>query len=51
MVDYFELVTTVMVTSVWAAFDLQAMVTPSELLFIDWLTIAQGKIRTKFHKW
>ena len=35
--DYFELVTTLMVTTVFTTFDLQTMVTPSELLFIDWL--------------
>ena len=38
--DYFELVTTVIVTAVWAIYLLQAMVTSSGLLDIDWLAKA-----------
>ena len=38
--DYFELVTTVIVTAVWAMYLLQAMVTSSGLLDIDWLAKA-----------
>ena len=42
--DYFELVTTVIVTSVWAPYFIQAMVTSSGLLDIYWLCqgLAQG---------
>ena len=38
--DYFELVTTDIVTSVWATYFLQTMVTSSGLLYIDWLAKA-----------
>ena len=38
--DYFELVTTVIVTAVWAMYFLQAMVASSGLLDIDWLAKA-----------
>ena len=38
--DQFELVTTVMVTSVLEIFVFQTMIPPSELLFIDWLAKA-----------
>ena len=42
--DYFELVTTVtvIVTAGWAMYFLQAMVTSSGLLDIDWLATSQG---------
>ena len=38
--DYFELVTTVIVTAVWAMYFLQAMVASPGLLDIDWLAKA-----------
>ena len=34
--DYFELVTTVIGTTIWVTYWLQTVVTFSELLFIDW---------------
>ena len=38
--DYVELVTTVIVISVWAKYFLQTLVTSSGLLYIDWLAKA-----------
>ena len=38
--DYFELVTTVIVTPVWATYFLETIFTSSELLYIDWLAKA-----------
>ena len=45
--DYFELVTTVIVTSVWAMYFLQTMVTSSGLLYIDWLAKAQHRAKNE----
>ena len=45
--DYFELVTTAIVISVWAKYFLQTMVTSSGLLYIDWLAKAQHRAKNE----
>ena len=46
--DYFKLVTTVIVTAVWAMYFLQAMVASPGLLDVDW--IANAYHRAKINK-
>ena len=47
MCDYFEVVTTVIVTAVWAMYFLQAMVASPGLLDIDWLAKALHRAKNK----